>query len=87
MVGTVRPSIPVQTILKAVNGETDALDAVLRHYSSYIRVLSTRPVKDTYGNEFLCVDESMRDQQEGIKVNLLKLRTLRNPNILIENSK
>ena len=64
MVGTVRPSIPVQTILKAVNGETDALDAVLRHYSSYIRVLSTRPVKDTYGNEFLCVDESMRDQLE-----------------------
>ena len=64
MVGTVRPSIPVQTILKAVNGETEALDAVLRHYSSYIRVLSTRPVKDTYGNEFLCVDESMRDQLE-----------------------
>lgn len=87
MAGTIRPSIPVQTILKAVNGETEALDAVLRHYSSYIRVLSTRPVKDTYGNEFLCVDESMRDQQEGIKVNLLKLRTLRNPNILIENSK
>lgn len=51
-------------ILKAVNGETEALDAVLRHYSSYIRVLSTRPVKDTYGNEFLCVDESMRDQLE-----------------------
>ena len=50
--------------LKAINGETEALDAVLRHYSSYIRVLSTRPVKDTYGNEFLCVDESMRDQLE-----------------------
>ena len=64
MAGTVRPSIPVQTILKAVNGETEALDAVLRHYSSYIRVLSTRPVKDTYGNEFLCVDEYMRDQLE-----------------------
>ncbi len=64
MAGTVRPSIPVQTILKAINGETEALDAVLRHYSSYIRVLSTRPVKDTYGNEFLCVDESMRDQLE-----------------------
>ena len=64
MVGTVRPSIPVQTILKAVNGETEALDAVLRHYSSYIRVLSIRPVKDTYGNEFLYVDESMRDQLE-----------------------
>ena len=64
MAGTIRPSIPVQTILKAVNGETEALDAVLRHYSSYIRVLSTRPVKDTYGNEFLCVDESMRDQLE-----------------------
>lgn len=87
MAGAVRPSIPAQTILKAVNGETDALDAALRHYSSNIRVLSTRPVKDTYGNEFLCVDESMWNQQEGIKVNLLKLRTLRNPNILIENSK
>ena len=69
MAGTVRPSISVQTILKAISGETDAMDAVLRHYSGYIRVLATRPVKDTYGNEFFCVDESMRDQLEA------KLRT------------
>ena len=59
-----KTSFVTSRILKAVNGETDALDAVLRHYSSYICGQCTRPVKDTYGNEFLCVDESMRDQLE-----------------------
>ena len=59
MAGQVKP-IPVPVILAAVNGDTDAIAAVLAHYQNYIRALATRPLKDEYGNEYLCVDEEMR---------------------------
>ena len=52
--------IPVPVILAAVNGDEDALAAVVAHYQSYIRALATRPLKDDYGNTYLCVDEDMR---------------------------
>ena len=52
--------IPVLIILAAVSGDTDAIAAVLAHYQNYIRDLATRPLKDEYGNEYLCVDEEMR---------------------------
>ena len=52
MAGRVKP-IPVPVILAAVNG-------VVAHYQSYIRALATRPLKDDYGNTYLCVDEDMR---------------------------
>ena len=59
MAGQVRP-IPVPVILAAVNGSEEALAAVVSHYQNYIRALATRPLKDEYGNEYLCVDEDMR---------------------------
>ena len=59
MAGKVKP-IPVPVILAAVSGDTDAIAAVLAHYQNYIRALATRPLKDEYGNEYLCVDEEMR---------------------------
>ena len=59
MAGQVKP-IPVPVILAAVSGDTDAIAAVLAHYQNYIRALATRPIKDEYGNEYLCVDEEMR---------------------------
>ena len=59
MAGQVKP-IPVPVILAAVSGDTDAIAAVLTHYQNYIRALATRPLKDEYGNEYLCVDEEMR---------------------------
>ena len=59
MAGRVKP-IPVPVILAAVNGDEDALAAVVAHYQSYIRALATRPLKDDYGNTYLCVDEDMR---------------------------
>lgn len=58
MAGQVKP-IPVPVILAAVSGDTDAIAAVLAHYQNYIRALATRPLKDEYGNEYLCVDEEM----------------------------
>ena len=59
MAGHVKP-IPVPVILAAVNGDENALVAVVAHYQKYIRALATRPVKDEYGNEYLYVDEDMR---------------------------
>ena len=48
MAGQVKP-IPVPVILAAVNGDENALAAVVAHYQKYIRALATRPVKDEYG--------------------------------------
>ena len=59
MVGHVKPiSMPI--ILEAISGDKIALAAVILHYRGYIHVLATRPLKDDYGNEHLCVDEDMR---------------------------
>ena len=58
MAGQVK-SIPVPVILAAVNGDEDALAAVVAHYQKYIRALATRPLKDEYGNTYLYVDEDM----------------------------
>lgn len=59
MAGRVAP-IPVPVILAAMSGNEEALAAVVAHYQDYIRALATRPLKDAYGNEYLCVDEDMR---------------------------
>ncbi len=59
MAGQVKP-IPVPVIMAAVHGDEDALAAVVAHYQKYIRALATRPLRDEYGNEYLCVDEDMR---------------------------
>ena len=59
MAGRVKP-IPVPVILAAISGDERALAAVVAHYQDYIRALATRPLKDAYGNEYLCVDEDMR---------------------------
>ena len=40
------------THLAAVNGDEDALAAVVAHYQKYIRALATRPLKDEYGNTY-----------------------------------
>lgn len=47
MAGHVK-SIPVPVILAAMNGDENALAAVVAHYQKYIRALATRPVKDEY---------------------------------------
>ncbi len=56
--------IPVPAILAAVNGDEDALANLVAHFQRYIRALATRPLKDDYGNTYLCVDEDMRFRLE-----------------------
>ena len=60
MAGRVVAPIPVPVILAAVSGDDEALTAVVGHFQGYMRALATRPLRDAYGNEYLCVDEDMR---------------------------
>ena len=75
MAGQVKP-IPVPVILAAVNGDENALAAVVAHYQKYIRALATRPVKDEYGNEYLYVDEDMRLRLETKLIHTMTQGTL-----------
>lgn len=56
--------IPVPIIFAAIEGNDDALLAVVEYYRGYIRYLSMRPTKDAFGNETLCVDENMTHKLE-----------------------
>ncbi|MFV0361931.1 MAG: helix-turn-helix domain-containing protein [Suipraeoptans sp.] len=60
MAGDLRNTLPLPVIMAAMEGNGEALTVVLDHYKGYIRCLAMRPLKDEYGNEYLCVDEDMR---------------------------
>lgn len=64
--------LPFEVIAAAAKGDTLALCKVIEHYDGYISTLSTRKVRDEYGNYFLYVDEEMRSR---LKVRLIA-RTL-----------
>lgn len=56
--------IPRDIIEGAVNGDTDKLAFVLGYFSGYIKKLTTRTLKDEYGNEYIYVDETLRHRLE-----------------------
>lgn len=56
--------IPFPVIVSAANGDSDAINFVLRHYAGYIAALSMRTLYDKDGNPHLCVDEELRRRLE-----------------------
>lgn len=56
--------IPFPVIVSAANGDSDAINFVLRHYAGYIAALSMRILYDENGNPHLCVDEELRRRLE-----------------------
>jgi len=56
--------IPYPVIEAAVRGETDAVNAVIRHYSGYIATLCKRTGRDRNGNICTYVDEELRRRLE-----------------------
>ena len=56
--------IPFPVIVSAANGDSDAINFVLRHYAGYIAALSMRILYDKDGNPHLCVDEELRRRLE-----------------------
>lgn len=51
-------------IRAASNGDIEAINAVLKHYESYIASLSVRKLYDEYGQVHYCVDETLRRRLE-----------------------
>lgn len=56
--------IPFPVIVSAANGDSNAINFVLRHYAGYIAALSMRTLYDENGNPHLCVDEELRRRLE-----------------------
>ena len=56
--------IPFPVIEAAVQGETDAVNEVIRHYSGYIATLCRRTGCDKNGNYCTYVDEELRRRLE-----------------------
>ncbi len=56
--------VPLQTILAAKSGDSEALAEILRHYTAYIASYAKRPFYDEYGNRYDVIDEEIRQQLE-----------------------
>ena len=56
--------ISLCVIERALEGDIQAINKVLKHYEGYIAVLSTRKLYDEYGNLHYCVDETLRRRLE-----------------------
>lgn len=56
--------LPYPVIAAAVNGDPDAVNHVVRHYSGYIATLSTRTSYDAQGVLRTQVDEDLRQRLE-----------------------
>lgn len=55
------PMIPFPLIVKATDGDTEAINQILHHYRGY---RSLRLMKDEYGNQSMVVDEVLRGRME-----------------------
>ncbi len=58
------PMIPLPLIVKATDGDTEAINQILHHYRGYITKRSLRLMKDEYGNQSMVVDEVLRGRME-----------------------
>jgi len=51
-------------IAKAIAGDVDAVNKVLKHYEGYIAVLAMKRLYDRYGNQYTVVDDDLRRRLE-----------------------
>lgn len=56
--------LPFPIIAAAVEGDTEAIRAVLKHYSGYIATLSARALYSIDGTPVFCLDEDLRQRLE-----------------------
>ncbi|MBY7141720.1 helix-turn-helix domain-containing protein [Virgibacillus sp. NKC19-3] len=53
-------TVPFSLIVQATDGDTEAINYIVKHYRGYITKRSLRPMKDEYGNQYMVVDEVLR---------------------------
>ena len=57
--------LPSFEVIKAASeGDVDSINALLKHYETYITNLATRKMYDEYGQIHYCVDETLRRRLE-----------------------
>ncbi|WP_040984018.1 helix-turn-helix domain-containing protein [Oceanobacillus jeddahense] len=61
---TTYPPVPFSLIVQAADGDTEAINYIIKHYRGYITKRSLRPMKDEYGNQHMIVDEVLRDRMQ-----------------------
>ena len=57
------PLVPFPLIVKAADGNSEAINQIIRHYRGYMTKRSLRLMKDEYGNQSI-VDEVLRGRME-----------------------
>ena len=58
------PIVPFPLIVKAADGNSEAINQIIRHYRGYMTKHSLRLMKDEYGNQSMVVDEVLRGRME-----------------------
>lgn len=58
------PLVPFPLIVKAADGNSEAINQIIRHYRGYMTNRSLRLMKDEYGNQSMVVDEVLRGRME-----------------------
>ena len=79
------PMIPFPVIVRAADGDIEAINQIVRHYSGFIASRSMRPMKDEYGNTHMVVDETLRRRMETrliAKILSFEIRELSNADAL-----
>ncbi|MBC1501973.1 helix-turn-helix domain-containing protein [Listeria weihenstephanensis] len=68
-------TVPIHypVIVAASQGDVEAIQLVLSHFTGYIITLSTRLLFDEFGNPHVCVDEDLRRRLEAKLVSKLLL--------------
>ncbi|WP_097002323.1 helix-turn-helix domain-containing protein [Lacrimispora amygdalina] len=61
---TTYPMVSYSVITAATDGDTEAINQIVKHYRGYIAKRSLRPMKDEYGNQHMVVDETLRSRME-----------------------
>lgn len=58
------PLVPFPLIVKAADGNSEAINQIIRHYRGYMTKRALRLMKDEYGNQSMVVDEVLRGRME-----------------------
>ena len=70
------PMIPFPVIVRATDGDIEAVNQIVRHYSGFIASRSMRPMKDAH----MVVDETLRRRMETRLIAKILSFEIREPN-------
>lgn len=61
---TAYPRVPFPLIVKATDGDVEAINQIVKHYRGYTSKRSLRRMTDEYGNSHMVIDETLSGRME-----------------------